>query len=89
MSSHPSIHSFNLFSRQKKVLSMSISVPELVTVGKYEMSGQAFVPLDNSSGTYKTIFQDVELHGESKLKVQRPHTLSQPESRGQTVPTGI
>lgn len=56
--------------KQRRVLSMSISVPQLVTVGKYELSGQAFVPLDNSSGTYKTIFQDVQLQGESKLKVE-------------------
>jgi hypothetical protein len=48
---------------------MSISVPELVSVGKYELSGQAFVPLDNSSGTYKTIFQDVGLSGDAQLKV--------------------
>ena len=49
---------------------MSISVPQLVSVGKYELSGQALVPLEQSSGTYKTTFQDVLLNGESKIKVQ-------------------
>jgi hypothetical protein len=55
--------------KTRKVLAMSITVPRLVSVGKYAMSGQAFVPLENSSGTYKTIFQDVVLNGESKLTV--------------------
>jgi hypothetical protein len=63
---------FNPFctSRTNKLLSMSISVPQLVSVGKYELSGQALVPLEQSSGTYKTTFQDVLLNGESKIKVQ-------------------
>ncbi len=64
------LHSYSCFNpRTNKLLSMSISVPQLVSVGKYELSGQALVPLEQSSGTYKTTFQDVLLNGESKIKV--------------------
>ncbi len=65
------IYIYSCFNpRTNKLLSMSISVPQLVSVGKYELSGQALVPLEQSSGTYKTTFQDVLLNGESKIKVQ-------------------
>jgi hypothetical protein len=56
--------------KTNKLLSMSITVPQLVSVGKYDLSGQALVPLEQSSGDYKTTFQDVLLNGQSKIKVE-------------------
>jgi hypothetical protein len=55
---------------------MSITVPQMVAVGQYDMSGQALVPLENSKGSYKTIFQDAEVKGDSKIKVRKQNTVA-------------
>jgi hypothetical protein len=48
-------------------LSMSITIPQLMAVGNYELSGTAFVPLGFSASSYSAQFQDVQISGEAKL----------------------
>jgi hypothetical protein len=49
------------------LLSMSITIPQLASVGNYELSGTAFVPLGFSASTYSAQFQDAQISGEAKL----------------------
>jgi hypothetical protein len=54
-------------NKTNHLLSMSITIPQLVSVGNYELSGTAFVPLGFSASTYSAQFQDVQISGEAKL----------------------
>jgi len=54
-------------NKTNATLSMSITIPQLVSVGNYELSGTAFVPLGFSASTYSAQFQDVQISGEAKL----------------------
>jgi hypothetical protein len=48
-----------------------------VSVGNYELSGMAFVPLGFSASTYRAQFQDVQISGEAKLiKAERGGQLA-------------
>jgi hypothetical protein len=54
-------------NKTNHLLSMSITIPQLASVGNYELSGMAFVPLGFSASSYSAQFQDVQISGEAKL----------------------
>jgi hypothetical protein len=54
-------------NKTNSLLSMSITIPQLASVGNYELSGMAFVPLGFSASSYSAQFQDVQISGEAKL----------------------
>jgi hypothetical protein len=57
-------------NKTNSLLSMSITIPQLASVGNYELSGTAFVPLGFSASTYSAQFQDVQISGEAKLMMK-------------------
>jgi hypothetical protein len=63
-------------NKTNATLSMSITIPQLVAVGNYELSGTAFVPLGFSASSYSAQFQDVQISGEAKLTVGKGQLLA-------------